>query len=152
MNNQKTESETQSPDSLLSATTVNAYEVVHFVVIKVYDKRGGTLIELLKWTGLKWELRIKYDWYYRYRAALLQVKYPKFEVNTIWGNEPATGKTLQEIRQSKIRARKAKITEYKNKLEKFKKSWVSIFPFEDDQYYQRAVHKISRLEAELLSF
>jgi hypothetical protein len=123
-------------------------DVVHWFNIKVINNRRE-LVEFLSWSGLKWELRLKYDWYFKYRAALLQVKHPKFEVQTYWGNEPATGKTLEEIRNAKIRAKKSKITQYKNKLEKAKISWSSLFPIEDDIDYQRAVEKIKRLEFEL---
>lgn len=125
-------------------------DVVHWYNIKVIN-HSREIVEILSWSGLKWELRLKYDWYFKYRAALLQVKYPRYEVQSYWGNEPATGKTLEEIRQSKIRAKKAKITEYKNKLKKAKLNWSSLFPIEDDIYYQKAVEKINRLEFELRS-
>lgn len=125
-------------------------DVVHWYNIKVINNKRD-IVEFYSWSGLRWELRIKYNWYFRYRAALLQVKYPKFEVQTFWGNELATGKTLEEIRQSKIRSKKSKITEYKNKLKKAELSWSSLFPIEDDIDYQRAVEKIKQLEFELLS-
>lgn len=125
-------------------------DVVHYFMIKVYDKRGGELIEYLSWTGLVWQLRLKYDWYFRYRAALLQVKYPKYVVDCHWGNVPAEGKSKEYLEKVKIRAKKAKITEYKNKLAKAKAQWASLFPIEDDPDFQRAVEKIKRLEFELL--
>jgi hypothetical protein len=130
---------------------MNVGDVVHWYCIKAINN-NREIIEHLYWSGLKWELRLKYDWYFKYRAALLQVKYPKFEIQTYWGNEPAKGRTLEEIRNAKIRAKKAKITQYKNKLEKAKKQWTSMFPIEDDIYYQKAVEKINRLEFELRSF
>jgi len=144
-----------TPDSINNSPGIqpiagNVSDVVHWYSIKVIDQ-NRTIVEFLSWSGLKWDLRLKYNWYFRYRAALLQVKYPRFEVQVYWGNEPATGKTLEEIRQSKLKAKKAKITGYKNKLEKAKANWSSIFPIEDDVDYQRAVDKISRLEFELRS-
>jgi hypothetical protein len=123
-------------------------DVVHWYNIKVLNHKRD-LVEFLSWSGMKWDLRLKYDWYFKYRAALLQVKYPKFEIQSYWGNEPATGKTLEEIRQSKIRSKKSNITESKNKLNKAKDNWSSLFPIEDDIHYQRAVEKIKRLEFEL---
>ena len=142
--------EAESPAFLVGAVGSSVSDVVHWFNIKVINHRRES-VEFLSWSGLKWELRLKYDWYFKYRAALLQVKYPKFEVQTYWGNEPATGKTLEEIRQSKIRAKKSKITEYKNKLKKAELNWSSLFPFEDDVDYKRAVEKINRLEFELRS-
>jgi hypothetical protein len=97
------------------------------------------------------ELRLKYDWYFKYRAALLQVKYPKYIVECIWGNEPAQGRTLQQIRESKIRAKKAKTSELNNKIIIAKKNWARLFPIEDDILYQKAIAKIGRLESELKS-
>ncbi|MCP9763818.1 hypothetical protein [Lacihabitans soyangensis] len=126
----------------------SVYDVVHWFSIKVIDEKRK-VVEFVCWDGLKWQLRLKYDWYFKYRAALLQVKYPRLEVNCYWGNEPATGKTLEEIRLDKIRAKKSKITQYRNKLEKAKANWTSLFAIEDDVDYQRAVEKIKRLEFEL---
>jgi len=148
-NNHKTVNEALNPRLRLGDVDSSVSDVVHWFNIKVINKRE--IVEFQSWSGLKWKLRLKYDWYFKYRAALLQVKYPKFEVQTYWGNEPATGKTLEEIRNAKIRAKKSKITEYKNKLEKAKKTWSSLFPIEDDIDYQRAVEKINRLEFELRS-
>jgi len=140
----------QIPQLGVSGVVLSVSDVVHWFNIKVINHKRD-IVEFLSWSGLKWELRLKYDWYFKYRAALLQVKYPKFEVQTYWGNEPATGKTLEEIRQGKIRAKKSKITEYKNKLKKAELNWSSLFPIQDDIDYQRAVEKIKRLEFELRS-
>lgn len=130
------------------STSRSAYDVVHWFSIKVIDEKRE-VVEFVCWDGLKWQLRLKYDWYFKYRAALMQVKYPKLEVQYHWGNKPATGKTLEEIRLYKIKAKKSKITQYKNKLEKAKANWTSLFAIEDDPDYQRAVEKIKRLEFEL---
>lgn len=127
----------------------NVQDVVHYFVIKVYDKIGGNLIEFLKWDNLKWELRCKYDWYFKYRAALAQVKYPKYEVAISWGNEPATGRTLQEIKVAKIRSKKAKVTEFQNKLAKYKGNWDSLFPIDQDVSYINALAKIELLKQEV---
>lgn len=142
--------EAVTPRFCKGAVGSSVSDVVHWFTIKVINHRRE-IVEFLSWSGLKWELRLKYDWYFKYRAALLQVKYPKFEVQTYWGNEPATGKTLEEIRQAKIRAKKSKITEYKNKLKKAELNWSSLFPIEDDIDYKKAVEKINRLEFELRS-
>jgi hypothetical protein len=142
--------EAESPAFLVGAVGSSVSDVVHWFNVKVINNRRE-IVEFLSWSGLKWELRLKWDWYFKYRAALLQVKYPKFEVQTYWGNEPATGKTLEEIRQGKIRAKKSKITEYKNKLKKAELNWSSLFPIEEDIDYKRAVEKINRLEFELRS-
>lgn len=149
MGNENIESN-ENPALRVGAVSSSVADVVHWFNIKVINNKRE-IVEFVSWSGLKWELRLKYDWYFKYRSALLQVKYPKFQVYTYWGNEPATGKTLEEIRQGKIRAKRSKITEYKNKLKKAELSWSSLFPIEDDIDYQRAVQKIKQLEFELLS-
>lgn len=121
----------------------------YYFVIRVQTKMGGELVEFLKWQDLRFELRMKYDWYFKYRAALLQVKYPKFEVNTLWGQENASERTSLQIMDARIRSKKSKICEYKNKLEKAKATWSYIFPIEEDTLFQKAVDKIARLEKEL---
>lgn len=121
----------------------------YYFVIRVQTKMGGDLVEFLKWSDLRFELRMKYDWYFKYRAALLQVKYPKYEVNTFWGQEKPSERTFGQIMDARIRSKKSKICEYKNKLEKAKASWSYIFPIEDDPLFQKAVDKIARLEKEL---
>jgi hypothetical protein len=126
----------------------NAFDVVHYFNIKAKNENRET-IEFLSWSGLRFDLRMKYDWYFKYRAALLQVKYPKFQIDVFWGNEPAQGKTLEQIQQGRIRAKKAKITEIKNKLEKARLNWSSLFPIEDDPTYQRAIEKLRVVEKEL---
>lgn len=131
--------------------TLNTYDVVHWYKIKVIDEKRN-IVETMGWSGLLWELRLKYEWYFRYRAALLQVKYPKYEVQTFWGNEPAVGKSLDDVKQNKIKAKKAKITKFKNKLERYKEEWNSMFPVEQDLHYQNAVNKINKLEFELRTF
>lgn len=126
----------------------NIADRVHYFNIKVING-NREMVEFLSWSGLRFDLRMKYDWYFKYRAALVQVKYPKFQVDVFWGNEPAQGKTLEQIQQGRIRAKKAKITEIKNKLEKARLNWCSLFPIEDDPTYQRAIEKLRVVEKEL---
>ena len=54
-------------------------EVVHWVLIEVCKKYGDK-VEFIKWSDLPFSVRNKWDWYFKYRAALLQVKYPKYYV------------------------------------------------------------------------
>lgn len=141
----------------------STYNRVFFFNIKVMEKRSADNIEFLSWSGLRWELRIKYDWYFKYRAALLQVKYPRYIVETTWGSEPAQGKTLEELIAAKSQSKRATITKYRNKLaafvqefETYKSGYSKLFPIEGEVDYKRYVAsielaeaKIKRLETEL---
>ncbi|HPV55484.1 MAG TPA: hypothetical protein PKW61_00030 [Tenuifilaceae bacterium] len=125
------------------------YFVLHYFTIKVLDKSRNS-VEFLKWANLRFELRVKYDWYFKYRAALLQIKYPKHTVQTHWGSEPALGKFLENLKRNKIIAKKRKITEFENKLKLAEKNWNSLFPIHEDIFYQKATAKIERLKKELV--
>lgn len=124
--------------------------VAHFYSIKVYDMQRN-MVECVIWDSLKWHVRLKYDWYFKYRAALFQVKYPKNKVDVSWGNIPLLTKEEEEnIRlKNTIRAKKAKITELKNKLQLARDNWNLLFPIEEDVLYIKCVAKIKEKENEL---
>lgn len=123
---------------------------LHWVVIKVKTRFGNCdLVELLKWDGLRFELRMKYDWYFKYRAALCQVKHPKFQVELSWGNEPASPKHMNDVIKGKITAKKRVVTETENKLRKAESSWTEMFPIDEHPLYSKAKGKLSRLKLEL---
>ena len=129
----------------------------YYYIIKVYTKLGGDLVELKRWDNLRFDTRIKYDWYFTYRAALLQVKYPKYLVNCKWGHEPATAKTLEQLKARKVTNLKSRITKYKNRLEdykqqfeQYKKSYRALFPMVNEDLYKHFVTNIEVAEARIL--
>ena len=146
------------PDYQVSSAT----DRVHWVKIEVFDQSRNK-IEVHVWTKLLWHLRVKYDWYFKYRAALCQVKYPKYNVQFTWGNEPAEGKPLEEIIRLKRIYLKGQVTKFKNKLaefeeefENYKKAYCQIFPIEEQDQFKMymnsielAVAKIRKKENEL---
>ncbi len=128
-------------------------DLVHFFIITVYRKYPNEEpVEFLHWKNLRFDLRVKYDWYFKYRAALLQVKYPKYLVETSWGHEIPEEKYLAQLRKNKIRARKAKITEIRNKIAQAEKEWNGLFPIKDDPIYIKACIKLKRLIEDLEIF
>ena len=98
---------------------------------------------------MTFELRVKYDWYFKYRAALYQVQNPKARVEVLWGSEPATGKTLFTILINKSIVKRAKITGLKDKINRAVTGWNELFPIEDEPRYQAALLKLAKLELEL---
>ena len=127
---------------------MNIVDRTHWFRIKLLNNQRDVIFSLF-WDGLPFFVRIKYDWYFRYRAALLQVQNPKLEVVVFWGNEPAVGKPLSDILRNKIIRKKGKITEYENKLRLAAKHWNSLFPIEEDDTYIKYCQKLERLKAEL---
>lgn len=124
------------------------YRFWYRIIVK--QKPGDyPIIEDLSWSGLPFHTRMKFNWYFRYRAALLQVKYPKHEVIQHWGKEEPTEQQKADSLRNKIRAKKGKITEIQRKLAMARDKWAEIFPIEEDAYYLRAVEKLNRLKQEL---
>ncbi|PRY90599.1 hypothetical protein [Mongoliibacter ruber] len=128
---------------------ITVYDNAHFVLIKVFDKKGGNLLQIIRWDDMRFEIRNKWDWYFKYRAALAQVQHPKAHVEFKWGHCESSQKTLDQQKINKLRAKKGKVTEYKNKLAKVVTKWDSLFPIEEDQRYINTINKIASLEAEL---
>ena len=102
----------------------------------------------LSWEDLPFPIRMKYDWYFKYRAALLQVENPRADIQIFSWKSHAQGRSEKNILAGRIRAKKAKITEYRNKLAKAEKAWTDLFPITEDPLYIKALAKVKRLESE----
>jgi len=110
---------------------------------------NGELVEFYSWKDYSFEQFTRWKWFFKYRAALLQVKYPKYYVECNWGKIESSGRTKKDIVKARISAKKGKITQYTNKLKKFEESYTEIFPMEDNMLYNKAKAKIERLKNEL---
>lgn len=136
-----------------------------WVVIKLYNINPNDAIDQYVYKDMTPDHRLKWDWFFRYRAALLQVQNPKLRVEMRWGAEQATGKTLEQLKAKKVITMKGKITKHKNTLadfiqefEKYKASYTQLFPIQDQLEYKRYINsielaksKIALLEQELLT-
>lgn len=132
----------------MSKTNLLTHTVDHKVYwcgIRVLEKHGGKRLEVLKWDNLRFELQVKYQWYFRYRAALLQVKYPRAIVELTTGDKKPDAHRAVHLAHNRLRARKAKVTEFNNKLDKLKESWNSLFPLEEDPKFNLVQQKIEGL-------
>ena len=118
------------------------------VIVKVYDL-NRFIIEVLRWDSLPFKLRMKYNWYFEYRAALLKVKYPKYEVRLVSFDEKASGKIVLSENENLVISKKRTLSKYFNKLKAFEKDYVSLFPINEDPEYLKALAKVQRLEQEL---
>lgn len=128
---------------------VNVGEVEHWVTITAHTKLGGELICVASWDEMTFDQRLKWDWYFKYRAALMQVQNPKAYVNMSWGHNEAKGRTVKNNTENRLIAAKRKLTEYRNKLNRYVDQWnctLQIFPIEDDPSYKFAIKKIKEKE------
>lgn len=95
--------------------------------------------------GLTYELMNKYRQYFRYRASLFQVKYPKQYVEVrYFSHAPKSVDAELQFTKNKLRAAKAKLTEWTNKVAKYKLAWCSLYPIDDDPAYKKACSKIEK--------
>lgn len=130
--------------------TSTSFNRFYFNIIVRTKFGNGEMVEEYKWNDLPWHTRIRFDWYFLYRAALLQVKYPRLHVETRWGTEE-TDINIEEVRlKNKISSKKRKITEIENRLMNAREAWVQLFPIEDDELYKQALHKTDQLKLDLL--
>jgi hypothetical protein len=128
---------------------------LHYVAISVLQNgHGSPIIDFLRWKDLPFHVRIKWEWYFRYRAALLKVKYPRSRVLYQWGNYEIESEEEAAIRslKNRIRAKKGKITEVSNKLKQFETEWTKkyLFPASDQPEHKFLTEKITRVKKDLI--
>jgi hypothetical protein len=122
----------------------------HWVNITLQTNHNDDFEEVLSWK-LPWRLRLKYDWYFKYRAALMQVQNPKKIVTVTWGNYVDISDEEKEkvSLHNRIGAKKRKITEFQNKVKIVEKEWDELFPISDNVIYRKVIKKIDRKKEEL---
>lgn len=124
---------------------------VYFYSIVVLDKRRN-IVEHYRWRDIPNRVYFKWFWYFKYRSALLQVKYPKYQIQTSWGVQTEISKRSEkEILKNKIIARKRKITEMQNKLDKARAEYNELFGFDDHPVVKKWVERQNKAKFELLS-
>lgn len=89
---------------------------------KVYFRNEMTLPFLMKW-----------KWYFKYREAILRVKYPKayIELRTGPYDYILPKNELQKKLKNNLSAAKRKLTEFKNKITYERENWNELFPIEE---------------------
>jgi len=104
----------------------------------VYYKNDMTLDFYMRW-----------EWYFKYREALLRVKYPKGYVEL---SHAGYDYTLPEEDYKKklknlLSAARRKKSEFEKKIEYARKSWDELFPIEDHPKWKKVMEKLQYYEA-----
>lgn len=130
--------------------SVYAGDYVHWVKIIVKDENHNQLKGLL-WEGLPFQTRSKFDWYFKYRAALIVVANPRYKVEVRWGHTLVIPREEYEKKEraNRIRSKRSLVTKMTNRLNAYKRLYNEIFPIEDDDKYKRAMAKLSLVKQEL---
>lgn len=127
----------------------------HWLIIKVYAGQYPTsdMIAFKKWEWLPWEVRCKWDWYFKYRAALFQVQYPKSLVTVHSGQHEKTKEQIDsDAIKFKIAAKRAAITKTENLIKQSENEWNArneLFPITEYGPYKKAMAKLEMLKQEL---
>lgn len=104
------------------------------------------------WTGYRFDNFMRWKWYFRYRAALLQVQNPKcyIEMKEYQYDVELDKKEAERHHRAKLTAARRKLTEAINKVERGKKEWNKLFSFEEYPDYQRASEIIEGYKARIV--
>lgn len=100
------------------------------------------------WDNYPFALFMKWKWYFRYRAAQLQVQHPKQAVEIIEFHWNLSEKEIEKIAyRNKLIAAKANLTKWQKKVDVFVKNWDLLFPYQDEPSYQATM---TRIEMQLI--
>lgn len=104
------------------------------------------------WTGLPFEILMKYQWYFRRVAALYQLEHPRkitgFEISRYQSAEQQKI-TDRMLLENKIRNAKSKVTQANNELAQLRAGWKELFPIEDHPKWQATEKKLLEKQAQL---
>ncbi|MCT4256586.1 hypothetical protein HZP34_17760 [Elizabethkingia anophelis] len=134
---------------------LNVSNRLYWVRIIVIDGKYPTdKIKYNLYWEVPWAVRSKWNWYFKYRAALAQVQNPKCLVDFKWGNKEPDKKTLSEFTKDAITGKKRMITKLQNEIDKHK-SWLidnNIFGLAgDDGRLFKAEMKLNKYQCELFA-
>lgn len=119
---------------------MNAQNYRFWVVLEAHKKgfHASDPERLMKWEGLTFQQRMRWEWYYRYRAALLQVEHPRWLIELRHGRVEVTMTEAEKAAQrleNKIRKAKADLTQATNRIERYKAEYRGMFAIEEDGLY-----------------
>ena len=94
----------------------------------------------------------KWKWFFRYRAALLQVHYKDKFIELEYFSYKEVPTKQKEIKRisNKLKGAKATATKNRNKMNRIEKNWNQIFPFDSHPDYLRAEKKVSDYEKKVI--
>lgn len=128
---------------------------MYFVKICIRERGTGQTTYAL-YDNLNWTLRLKYDWFFKYKAALCQIENPRKEVLYFEGHRQHTeqDKSRKEVKdkanQSMLKTRyKNKLQVYIAKFEDYKRAYSGLFPIEDEPAYNTYLQNIQAAERKI---
>ena len=114
---------------------------------------GGSILKHRQWTGLRLQQLTKYSWYFRYRAALIQIENPKFyiyfSINKTYEIYDQRTELIQTIK-NKLTNAKGKLTQATLRINTAKTAWNSLFPIEEHPSYIKMTDELEKRKERIL--
>ncbi len=112
-------------------------------------------IARLSWKGMTFDQFTKWQWYFEYRACLLQVQNPRAHVRLTRRREAPDTRTALNIAQNRLTACRSTLTKHLNKVDKAREQWriddpMGLTSIEDFPNWNKVVAKTIRLKNELM--
>ena len=97
---------------------------------------------------LPFELFMRWKWFFRYRAALIQVQHPKqfVELEFIKVKFTPDLQVLLKRAKDKFIGAKATLTKYQNKKKEMEDNWNELFPIQQHPKFMFVMDKIDEYE------
>jgi hypothetical protein len=103
----------------------------------------------LWWSELHFFQIHKWDWYFRYRMSLLQVRHPRLFFSMRVHERLASPTDLIANIKKSIITRKRQISKWTNKTQQALEAWDQLFPLEETEQWKKAIAKINREKRQL---
>lgn len=115
--------------------------------------RASDAKAIMVWENLPFHTYMRFRWYFRYRAAMIQVQHPKQLVEILETRQQLSIQQAEELHlKNKIIRAKADITKINNAIEKHRPRHQPTFfepTFEDTIAYKKALEKLDQLRLKL---
>jgi len=114
-------------------------------------KLDNVVIATLYWGNLPFKIYYRWFWYFKYRAALYQVKYPRAVVTSTYGMQKGNVNPhcKKKFLENKIVAAKRNITMYENRIKKFGESYNELFPMDEHDNFKELKRRLENSKKRL---
>lgn len=120
-------------NQFLEIVRIQASELINIPSEGILDKK---ILEEIVYEKTNYHFNRRWKWFYKYRQALLQIKYPKANVEILYETVSVQSYEQQShLLKNKIIARKRKITEFENRIKRFENEYVDLFPIVENPVY-----------------
>lgn len=120
-------------DEFLVNVRIQASELINIPSKGILYRK---ILEEIIYERTTYDFNKRWKWFYKYRQALLQIKYPKADIEILYETIPVQSYEQQRhLLKNKIIARKRKVTEFDNKIQRFKDGYMDLFPVEENPVY-----------------